>query len=31
IRSAQKEKVQNKPPKAYRDIYQYLKALILQD
>ncbi|MDD7568936.1 MAG: ribosome biogenesis factor YjgA [[Actinobacillus] rossii] len=31
IRSAQKEKAQNKPPKAYRDIYQYLKALILQD
>ncbi|MDD7425006.1 MAG: ribosome biogenesis factor YjgA [[Actinobacillus] rossii] len=31
IRSAQKEKVQNKPPKAYRDIYQYLKALIFQD
>lgn len=31
IRSAQKEKAQNKPPKAYRDIYQYLKTLILQD
>lgn len=31
IRSAQKEKAQNKPPKAYRDIYQYLKALVLQD
>lgn len=31
IRSAQKEKTQNKPPKAYRDIYQYLKTLILQD
>lgn len=31
IRSAQKEKAQNKPSKAYRDIYQYLKALILQD
>lgn len=31
IRSAQKEKAQNKPPKAYREIYQYLKALILQD
>ena len=31
IRSAQKERAQNKPPKAYREIYQYLKALILQD
>ena len=31
IRSAQKEKAQNKPPKAYREIYQYLKTLILQD
>lgn len=31
IRSAQKEKAQNKPPKAYRDIYQYLKALVLPD
>lgn len=31
IRSAQKEKAQNKPPKAYRDIYQYLKTLVLPD
>ena len=31
IRSAQKERAQNKPPKAYREIYQYLKTLILQD
>ena len=31
IRLAQKEKIQNKPPKAYRDIYQYLKTLILAE
>ncbi|PJG85776.1 ribosome biogenesis factor YjgA [Conservatibacter flavescens] len=31
IRMAQKEKMQNKPPKAYREIYQYLKTLILED
>ncbi|AKD38579.1 hypothetical protein I926_06295 [Pasteurella multocida subsp. multocida OH4807] len=29
IRSAQKEKEQNKPPKAYRDIFQYLKTIML--
>ncbi|WP_040975751.1 ribosome biogenesis factor YjgA [Necropsobacter massiliensis] len=29
IRAAQKEQEQNKPPKAYREIYQYLKTLIL--
>ncbi|OOF71136.1 ribosome biogenesis factor YjgA [Rodentibacter caecimuris] len=27
IRTAQKEKIQNKPPKAYREIFQILKAL----
>ena len=31
IRSAQKEREQNKPSKAYRDIYQMLKSLMLED
>ena len=31
IRVAQKEKEQNKPSKAYREIYQILKTLILED
>lgn len=31
IRAAQKEKEQNKPSKAYREIYQVLKTLILED
>ncbi len=31
IRTAQKEQEQNNPPKAYREIYQYLKALILAE
>lgn len=31
IRAAQKEKKQNKPSKAYREIYQILKTLILED
>ncbi|MGQ0285779.1 ribosome biogenesis factor YjgA [Pasteurellaceae bacterium 22721_9_1] len=31
IRSAKKEKEQNKPAKAYREIFQYLKELILTD
>ncbi|MDO5053697.1 ribosome biogenesis factor YjgA [Pasteurella oralis] len=31
IRSAQKEKAQNKPPKAYREIFQYLKELMLEE
>ena len=31
IRSAQKEKEQNKPPKAYREIFQYLKELMLEE
>ena len=31
IRAAQKEKEQNKPSKAYREIYQILKMLILED
>lgn len=31
IRAAQKEKEQNKPLKAYREIYQILKTLILED
>ncbi|EIG23744.1 ribosome biogenesis factor YjgA [Haemophilus paraphrohaemolyticus] len=30
IRSAQKEKEANKPPKAYRDIFQYLKTEIAE-
>ena len=31
IRAAQKEKEQNKPSKAYREIYQILRTLILED
>ena len=31
IRSAQKEREQHKPSKAYREIYQMLKALMLED
>ena len=31
IRAAQKEKQQNNPSKAYREIYQILKTLILED
>ena len=31
IRAAQKDKEQNKPSKAYREIYQILKILILED
>lgn len=31
IRAAQKEKEQNKPSKAYKEIYQILKTLILED
>ena len=31
IRAVQKEKEQNKPSKAYREIYQILKTLILED
>lgn len=31
VRAAKKEKEQNKTPKAYREIYQYLKELILED
>ena len=31
IRSAQKEREQNKPSKAYRDIYQMLKSLMLEN
>ena len=31
IRAAQKEKEQNKQSKAYREIYQILKTLILED
>ena len=31
IRLAQKEREQNKPSKAYREIYQMLKALMLED
>ena len=31
LRVAQKEKEQNKPSKAYREIYQILKTLILED
>jgi len=27
IRNAQKEKATNKPPKAYRQIFQYLREL----
>ncbi|MDG2945447.1 ribosome biogenesis factor YjgA [Bisgaard Taxon 10/6] len=31
VRAAKKEKEQDKAPKAYREIYQYLKELILED
>ena len=31
VRAAQKEKEQNKPSRAYREIYQILKTLILED
>ena len=31
VRQANKEKTQNKPAKAYREIFQYLKALYLED
>ena len=31
IRSAQKEREQNKPSKTYREIYQMLKTLMLED
>ncbi|MGF1733111.1 ribosome biogenesis factor YjgA [Photobacterium kasasachensis] len=31
VRQANKEKAQNKPAKAYREIFQYLKALYLED
>ena len=31
VRQANKEKAQNKPPKAYREIFQYLKELYLED
>ena len=31
IRAAQKEQAQNKPSKAYREIYQILKTLMLTD
>ncbi|MFZ7129802.1 ribosome biogenesis factor YjgA [Avibacterium avium] len=31
IRAAQKEKSQNKPPKAYREIFQYLKELAIEE
>ncbi|MGL5310141.1 MAG: DUF615 domain-containing protein, partial [Plesiomonas shigelloides] len=30
VRSALKEKADNKPPKAYREIFQYLKELAEQ-
>lgn len=30
IRMAQKEKLANKPPKNYREIFQYLKAVIIE-
>lgn len=30
IRAAQKEKQANKPPKNYRDIFQYLKSIIVE-
>lgn len=30
IRAAQKEKAANKPPKNYREIYQYLKSIIAE-
>ncbi|MFZ7108412.1 ribosome biogenesis factor YjgA [Avibacterium avium] len=31
IRAAQKEKAQNKPPKTYREIFQYLKELAIEE
>ena len=31
IRTASKEKEQNKPAKAYREIFQYLKEIVLED
>ena len=31
VRQANKEKAQSKPPKAYREIFQYLKELYLED
>lgn len=31
VRSAKKEKQQNKSPRAYREIFQYLKELLLED
>ncbi|WP_109077862.1 ribosome biogenesis factor YjgA [Aggregatibacter kilianii] len=31
IRAANKEKEQNKPAKAYREIFQYLKEIVLED
>ncbi|MCW9698725.1 ribosome biogenesis factor YjgA [Avibacterium sp. 20-129] len=31
IRAAQKEKAQNKPPKAYRELFQYLKELAIEE
>ncbi|MFZ7188153.1 ribosome biogenesis factor YjgA [Avibacterium avium] len=31
IRAAQKEKSQNKPPKAYRELFQYLKELAIEE
>ncbi len=31
IRAAQKEQAQNKPPKAYREIFQYLKELAIEE
>lgn len=31
VRAAKKEKELNKPPKAYREIFQYLKELVLED
>ncbi|OLQ80449.1 hypothetical protein BIT28_17110 [Photobacterium proteolyticum] len=31
VRQANKEKAQNKPAKAYREIFQYLKTLYLED
>ena len=31
VRQANKEKSQSKPPKAYREIFQYLKELYLED
>lgn len=31
VRAAQKEKAANKPPKNYREIYQYLKSIIVEN